>query len=67
MQVPPVLIDLEHVLARVRLGWVDPAAATWMISANSHLGGARPADVLTLRGPGPVLEALDAETWGSAA
>ncbi|MBM9468783.1 antitoxin Xre/MbcA/ParS toxin-binding domain-containing protein [Nakamurella leprariae] len=67
MKVAPVLIDLEHVLARVRLVWAEPAAATWMTSANAHLGGARPVDVLTLRGPGPVLEALDAETWGGAA
>ena len=62
-----MLIDLEHVLARVRLVWGEPAAATWMISANAHLGGARPVDALALRGPGPVLEALDAETWGGAA
>lgn len=67
VQVAPVLIDLEHVLARVRLVWSEPTAATWMTSANAHLGGARPVDVLTLRGPGPVLEALDAETWGGAA
>lgn len=67
VQVAPVLIDLEHVLARVRLVWAEPAAATWMTSANAHLSGARPVDVLTLRGPGPVLEALDAETWGGAA
>lgn len=67
VQVAPVLIDLEHVLARVRLVWAGPAAVTWMTSANTHLGGARPSDVLTLRGPGPVLEALDAETWGGAA
>lgn len=63
----PLLIDLEHVLARVRLVWAEPAATTWMTSTNAHLGGARPVDVLRLRGPGPVLEALDAGTWGSAA
>ena len=63
----PLLIDLEHVLARVRLVWAEPAAVTWMTSANAHLGGARPVDVLRLRGPGPVLEALDAGIWGSAA
>jgi hypothetical protein len=67
IQVAPALIDLEHVLARVGLVWAEPAASTWMVSANTHLGGARPADVLVLRGPGPVLEALDAETWGGAA
>ena len=59
-QVAPLLIDLEHVLARVRLVWSEPAATVWMTSANARLDGACPADVLALRGVGPVLEALDA-------
>ena len=67
VRVAPALIDLEHVLARVRLVWAEPAASTWLTSANTYLNGARPADVLVLRGPGPVLDALDADTWGGAA
>lgn len=67
MRAAPLLIDFEHVLARVRLVWAEPAATTWMTSANSHLADARPVDVLVLSGPGPVLEALDAETWGGFA
>lgn len=63
----PLLIDLEHVLARVRLVWAEPAATTWMTSANAHLEGTRPVDALRLQGAGPVLEALDAGAWGSAA
>ena len=63
----PLLIDLEHVFARIRLVWAEPAATTWLTSANAHLLGARPVDVLRLQGPGPVLEALDAATWGGAA
>lgn len=63
----PLLIDLEHVLARVRLVWAEPAATTWMVSANAHLSGARPVDVLRLQGVGPVLDALDAAMWGGAA
>jgi len=63
----PMLIDLEHVLARARLVWAEPAASVWLTSANAHLQGARPVDVLRLQGPGPVLEALDASAWGSAA
>ncbi len=63
----PLLIDLEHVLARVRLVWAEPTAANWMTSANAHLGGARPIDVLSTRGVGPVLDALDAGAWGGAA
>lgn len=66
-RVAPLLIDLEHVLARVRLVWAEPASGVWMTSSNSHLAGARPIDVLTNVGPGPVLEALDAEAWGGAA
>ena len=63
----PLLIDLEHVLARARLVWGEAAARTWLESANVYLDGARPIDVLQLSGPAPVLEALDAETWGGAA
>ena len=63
----PLLIDLEHVLARVRLVWAAPAATNWMLGANAYLDGARPIDVLTLKGPGPVLDALDAAAWGGAA
>jgi len=62
-----MLIDLEHVLARARLVWAEPAASVWLTSANAHLQGARPVDVLRLQGPGLVLEALDAAAWGSAA
>ncbi|RYE40553.1 MAG: DUF2384 domain-containing protein [Hyphomicrobiales bacterium] len=63
----PLLIDLEHVLARARLVWGETAARTWLESANAYLDGARPLDVLQLSGPAPVLEALDAEAWGGAA
>jgi len=66
-RVAPLLIDLEHVLARVRLVWAEPAATTWMTSANAHLDGSRPVDVLAMRGVGPVLDALDAGAWGGAA
>lgn len=62
----PLLMDLEHVLARARLVWGEAAAHTWLESPNSFLEGARPLDVLRLHGPAPVLEALDAEAWGGA-
>lgn len=67
MAVAPLLIDLEHVLARVRLVWSGNAAVIWLESGNVYLGGSRPIDVLRLQGPGPVLEALDAAAWGGAA
>jgi hypothetical protein len=66
-QTAPLLIDLEHVLARVRLVWDGPSAVVWLESPNAYLAGARPIDVLRRQGPGRVLEALDATTWGGAA
>lgn len=63
----PLLIDLEHVLAKARLVWGEQAAQQWLVSSNSYLGGARPMDALRLQGPGAVLDALDGETWGGAA
>lgn len=66
-QAAPALIDLEHVLARVRLIWTEPAATIWLTSPNAHLAGASPLQVLTTRGVGPVLDALDAGAWSSAA
>ncbi|MCL2533508.1 MAG: MbcA/ParS/Xre antitoxin family protein [Nocardiaceae bacterium] len=49
----------------------EAAARTWLESANAHLDGARPIDVLQLSAPAPapapVLEALDAEACGGAA
>jgi hypothetical protein len=63
----PILVDLEHVLARARLMWGKTAAVIWLESANSYLNGARPVDVLRLSGPSSVLESLDAEAWGGAA
>lgn len=61
----PLIIDLEHVVSRARLVWGDPAATTWLESANSYLAGARPLDVLLSEGPGRVLDALDAVAAGS--
>jgi len=66
-RVAPALIDLEHVLARVRLVWAEPAATTWLTSPNAHLSGVSPAQTLATRGVGPVLEALDAGAWNGAA
>lgn len=63
----PMLIDLEHVLARARLVWGETAAHTWLESPNAYLEGARPLDMLRRSGPAPILEALDAEAWGGAA
>jgi hypothetical protein len=63
----PLLIDLEHVLAKARLVWGEQAAQQWLVSSNAYLGGARPMDALRMQGPAVVLNALDGETWGGAA
>ncbi|MGB7236678.1 MAG: condensation domain-containing protein [Rhodococcus sp. (in: high G+C Gram-positive bacteria)] len=65
--IAPLLIDLEHVLAKARLVWGEEAAQRWFISSNAHLGGARPLDALRVEGSATVLNALDGETWGGAA
>lgn len=62
-----LLIDLDHIFARARLIWGADAAKTWITSANSFLGGATPAAVLRQYGCSRVLEALNAEKWGSSA
>jgi small subunit ribosomal protein S16 len=59
------LVDLDHIVARATLLWPPEVAVDWLTSANSHLDGARPIDVLRLRGASEVIDALDATTAGS--
>lgn len=59
--------DLEYVWSRLTMVWVDEVARVWLESANAHLDGARPIDVLILEGPAPVIEAIDAQLAGSYA
>jgi uncharacterized protein (DUF2384 family) len=61
------LIDLDHVLARVLLVWTPDVAVDWLTGSNSYLDGARPIDVLRVRGSAEVLEALDAAASGAFA
>lgn len=61
------IIDLDHVVARAQLVWEPEIALDWLRSANSHLDGAAPLDVLELRGPAEVLDALDAVLSGAYA
>jgi hypothetical protein len=39
----------------------------WWQGNDLHLGGARPADVLQIEGPGPLFDALDAFEQGAFA
>lgn len=61
------LTQEQRVLRRAREIWSPEAADIWMTSQNAHLGGARPADVLAVRGPDEVLAALEAEAEGAFA
>lgn len=62
------LVDLDHVVARARLLWKDEGVVkSWLTGHNAFLGGARPIDVITLEGTGPVIDALDQEMAGGYA
>ena len=53
------IIDLDYVFVRVLRLFDGERARLWLIGSEPLLGGARPLDVLTLRGPAPLIRALD--------
>lgn len=59
------LLDLEHVISRAGQLYQKPVVLDWLRGSNVHLDGARPIDVLRLRGSTPVIDALDAELQGA--
>ena len=59
--------DVVAVRARLRELWTDPVIDVWLTSANSHLDGARPIDVLALNGVETVMDAIDVEVAGGSA
>lgn len=54
------LLDLDYVMARLLQLFPKEQADVWLASHNAHLG-ARPVDVLQLRGASSVVAAIDAE------
>ncbi|MEV8274320.1 antitoxin Xre/MbcA/ParS toxin-binding domain-containing protein [Microbacterium sp. NPDC077184] len=58
--------DVEAVRERLSILWTDPAIDVWLTSANAHLDGARPTDVLALNGLETVMEAIDIEVAGGS-
>lgn len=60
------VIDLDFVLARLLQTWPKDVASIWLTSHNAQLR-ARPVDVIRLRGPLAVLEAIDAAAQGAYA
>jgi hypothetical protein len=66
-QVAPLLVDLDHVVARLQLIWDEEIIGDWLEGPNAFLEGSRPIDVLRINGSGPVLEAIEAEAAGAYA
>jgi hypothetical protein len=66
-QVAPLLVDLDHIIARLQLIWDDEVIGDWLEGVNAFLDGARPIDVLRVNGSVPVLEAIEAEAEGAYA
>lgn len=60
------MIDLDYVFGRLEQLFTPRQAEVWLTSENAHLG-ARPIDVLLIRGVAPVIAALDAEAEGAFA
>jgi len=61
------LIDLDYVLALALQQWTPEVARDWLETANAHLDGARPLDVVRLGEPAAVVDALRAEHAGAYA
>ncbi len=55
------------VVSRLLSMMAPESALLWLEGSEPLFGGARPIDVLTIDGPGPVLEALDALEQGGFA
>lgn len=65
--VAPLLVDLDHVVARLTLVWDTSLVGQWLLSPNAHLEGSRPIDVLAARGSSEVVDAIEAEAAGAFA
>ncbi|MGH9062418.1 MAG: MbcA/ParS/Xre antitoxin family protein [Acidimicrobiales bacterium] len=59
------LLDLDHVLAQLVQVWPAEVAEDWLTTANPHLEGATPAEVLEVRGSAEVIDALRADAEGA--
>ena len=66
-RVASALVDLDHIVARLLLLWAPEVIGDWLEGSNAFLDGARPIDVLRMRGSVEVLEAIESEASGSYA
>jgi uncharacterized protein (DUF2384 family) len=58
------IVDLHDVLTRILRLFAPDAAALWLVGSEPLLGGARPIDVLAVRGAAPVIRAIDGIAQG---
>lgn len=58
-------VDLQTVAERATQIWPLARVPAWLVQPNDRLDGARPIDVVRLRGPNEVLDALDSEQRGT--
>jgi uncharacterized protein (DUF2384 family) len=60
-----VVAETADVLALAELSWSPETTLDWMQGSNPFLDGARPIDVIRLRGAAAVIEALKAANGGA--
>jgi Antitoxin Xre/MbcA/ParS C-terminal toxin-binding domain len=53
------IIDIDHVLSRLLMLFRPEVAQIWITSPHAQLSGARPIDVVKIRGAAEVLEIID--------
>jgi len=53
------VVDLAYVMDRALQVFASEVVGGWLLGSEPFLGGARPIDVLLLKGVGPVVRALD--------
>ena len=58
------IIELHDVLSRVHQVFSPTLASRWLTGHEPLLGGARPIDVIAVRGAAPIIDALDAIAAG---
>jgi head-tail adaptor len=61
------ILEVHDVLSRVHQIFNPTLASRWLVGSEPMLGGARPIDVLGIRGAAPVIEALEAFAAGGFA
>ena len=61
------IVDLHDILTRIVRVFEPEAAAQWLTGSEPLLGGARPIDVLAIRGAAPIIRAIDAISQGAFA